>query len=134
MPKDLSNFLDESWDDYVANGARRICVSMIADECSIIRDFGEVKEGDSAVDPYYQYGLDRHSISEVRIDGEIYFEEHNFGKLRFIVRREPKEMLGNHAPRGTLHWEVREFGWWETDSHLSDWANTAAIFDASKKI
>lgn len=133
MPKDLSNFLNESCDGCVANSSRRICVSMIADECSIIQDFGKVKKGDSATDPYYQYGPDRHSISEVRIDGEVYFEEHNFGQLRFIVRREPKEMLGKLAPHGTLHWEVREFGWWETDSHLSDWDNTAAIFDVSKK-
>jgi len=92
-----------------------------------------VEELDITVNPYYEYDSNRHSVAEVRIYGEVYFEEHKFGKLRFIVRREPKEMFGKLAPHGTLDWQERQFGWWETDSHLSDWANTVAMFDASQK-
>lgn len=128
MSKALFDFLNGFSDEKQA----RFCVSLIAEECSIIRDFGTIEPFQSVSTGSYNYEPSMNSVAEVRIDGQVYFEKHAFGRLRFLVKRELKEHIGE-APHGTFDNQLEQIMWWESSAHLNDWVQTLQMFEPSKQ-
>ena len=128
----MSRALFEFLNGFAYDKQARVCVSLIAEECSIIRDFGTVEPMHSISAPFYEYEQSMNSVAEVRIDGQVYFEKHAFGQLRFIVQRQLKEHIGK-APHGTFYKELGQIMWWESSAHLNDWVQTLQMFEPSKQ-
>ena len=133
MSEKLFDYLENLWEQ---DSATRLCLSLIAHDFTVVRDFGvlDSKNPTAFFGPIDRtYDPSMHAISEVRINVRAYCEEHAFGDLMFIAYREPQESLDELAPQGYLHWQDRTLRWWEKQEHLGDWIETLRMFEPDKQ-
>ena len=130
MPHPLFKFLSEKNDVRT----ERVCLTLIAEDFSVIRDFGQLKRNQSETDPFREYHPTMNPVSEIRIDGKIYFDAHSFGDLKLSVHRFVNTQGGRFVGNGQLNFtDCLRFHWQENEDKLDDWVATLQMFDPKKK-
>ena len=112
---------------------KRVYLSLIAEDCSIIRDFGEVALDEFSTIVAHEYHPDSHPVSNIRIDGKVYLDEHAFGEMRLYVHR-PRSQQSVLVGRGRLdNFDQLRVDWYENEDKLDHWVSTLQMFDRNQR-
>lgn len=129
----MSHHIFQFLREQVDADCQRVYLSLIAEDCSIIRDFGELGLGESPGLPTHEYHPNSHPVSNIRIDGKVYFNEHAFGEMRLYVHR-PRSQQSVLVGYGSLdNLDQLRVDWTENEDKLDHWVSALQMFDRNQR-